>query len=216
MSGVSFSKSLQQVPRWLALASGLMLAGCGPLISFGDDGPADQIFSLDYPAARPHLAGDTIIYVEEPLMSGGLSGTQVSVTLDNNQHTSLMGIRWSANTTDMIRDYLVRGLSSRSGARMLGEGALDVQAGCRMGLKVWAYEYVPGDSSADDTIDVEIEFILVRYLDNGLLGQPTFSASEPVAGSDGTDIVAGFDAAMRSISRQAGDWLQNHLEACKL
>lgn len=216
MPGLSVSKPFDTVLRAGAASCLLLAAGCGPLISFGDDGPADQVYSLDYPAAGDHSSADTVIYVAEPLMGGGLSGTQVSVVLDNNQRTSLMGVRWNANTTDMIRDYLVRGLSARSGALMLGEGALDVKAGCRMGVKVWDYEYVPGDSAGDDRVDVEIELILVRYLDNALLGQPTFSASETVGGSDGVDVVEGFNRAMASISREAGAWIGQNLEACKL
>lgn len=216
MSKFSVSKTFKAVSRSVAVSSLLLVAGCGPLISFGDDGPADQIYSLDYPAAGDHSGAETVVYVAEPLMSGGLSGTQVSVLLDNNQRTSLMGVRWTANTTDMVRDYLVRGLSARSGALMLGEGALDVKAGCRMGVKVWNYEYVPGDTARDDRVDVEIELILVRYLDNALLGQPTFTASEAIGGSDGVDVVDGFNRAMAAISREAGDWVGQHLEACKL
>lgn len=216
MSKFSVNKTLKVASRVAAASSLLFAVGCGPLISFGDDGPADQIYSLDYPAAGDHSGADTVIYVAEPLMGGGLSGTQVSVLLDNNQRTSLMGVRWTANTPDMIRDYLVRGLSAQSGALMLGEGALDVKVGCRLGVKVWDYEYVPGDSASDDRVDVEIELILVRYLDNALLGQPTFTVSESVGGSNGVDVVAGFNRAMASISRQAGSWIGEHLEACKL
>lgn len=204
----------------LPLAVGLSLlslAACGPLISFGDEGPADQVFGLEYPDARP-ADGDigTIVYVEEPLMSDGLSGTQISVVLDDNQRTSLMGVRWSANSTDLVRDYLVRGVGSASGVRMLGEGALDVKAGCRMGVKVWAFEYVPGDSAREDRVHVEIEFVLVRYNDNRLLGQPTFSVQPDVTSAEGRGVVAGFDEAMASISREAGEWLSTQASACAL
>lgn len=212
MSKLSVSNAFKAV----GFSSLMMVAGCGPLISFGDDGPADQIFSLDYPAAGDHSGSDAVIYVTEPIMGDGLSGTQVSVVLDNNQRTSLMGVRWSANSTDMVRDYLVRGLSARSGSLMLGEGALDVRAGCRLGVKVWNYQYVPGNSIGDDRVDVEIEFTLVRYSDGSLLGQPTFAANEPVGGSNGIDVVDGFNNAMTSISREASNWIGQNQDACKL
>lgn len=121
MSDFSVKKTFNMVSKAVAVSSLMLVAGCGPLISFGDDGPADQIFSLDYPVAGDHSSAASVIYVAEPLMSGGLSGTQVSVVLDDNQRTSLMGVRWNANTTDMVRDYLVRGLSAQSGALMLGK-----------------------------------------------------------------------------------------------
>lgn len=208
---------------WLAICKPvstallLILAGCGPLISFGDDGPADKVYGLEYDSA-PAATGamSTIVYVEEPLMSDGLGGNHISVVLDNNERTSLMGVRWSANTTDLIRDFLVRGVAGTSGVRLLGEGAIDVQAGCRLGLKIWSFEFVPGDSIRDDRVDVEIEFILVRYSDNRLIGQPTFSSSQGVEATSGAAIVAAFHQSMISVSTQAGSWLATQSGECSL
>ncbi len=205
------------VAKPLALVSALLLSACGPLISFGDDGPADQVFSLEYEDAAPTSDDlNTLVYVEEPLMSHGLSGTQFAVVLPGNQRTSLMGVRWSTNSGDLVRDYLVRGLTKESGIRMLGEGALDVTAGCHMGLKVWAFEFVPGDNAGDDRVDVEIEFSLARYSDNRLIGHPVFKSSVLIRGSDGADVRDGFDQAMRSISRDAGEWVASTADACAL
>ncbi len=208
---------VRQPIKLLGLAGCAFLAACGPIISFGDDGPADQIFGLEH-AAAPSALGDmgTIIYVEEPLMSDGLGGNQISVALADNQRTSLQGVRWSANSTDLIRDYLVRGVANAAGVRLLGEGAIDVQAGCRMGVKVWAFEFVPGDTADDDRVDVEIEFVLVRYYDNRLIGQPTFTASPAVSEPGGRGITAAFDTAMGSVSSQAGAWLREYAGECAL
>lgn len=210
-------RALHHGSKVLGVFSLLFMAGCGPLISFGDDGPADQIFGLEHPAA-PLTSADlgTIIYVEEPLMSDGLGGNQISVALEDSQRTSLSGVRWSANSTDLIRDYLVRGVSAASGVRMLGEGAIDVKAGCRLGLKVWAFEFVPGSSARDDSVVVEIEFVLVRYSDNGLIGQPTFRAAPGVSSSDGVGVTRAFNDAMQSVSEQAGAWLAPQAGQCAL
>ena len=217
MMSIAFKHVAQTVVKPLAALSALSVAACGPLISFGDDGPADQIFGLEYDGGRQSSDDlTTLVYMEEPLMSDGLSGTQVSVVLPGNQRTSLMGVRWSTNSADLVRDYLVRGVSSESGIRMLGEGALDLSAGCHMGLKVWAFEFVPGDSAGDDRVDVEIEFSLVRYSDNRLIGQPTFNSSVRIAGSEGADVADDFDQAMRVISREAGAWVASTGTACTL
>lgn len=193
------------------------LAACGPIISFGDDGPADDVYSLEY-AAAANNAGDmaTIIYVEEPFMSDGLGGIQVAVALENRQRTSLQGVQWSANSTDLIRDYFIRAIGSMSGTRLLGQGAIDVQAGCRLGTKVWAFEFVPGASAADDRVDIEVEFILIRYNDNRLIGQPTFTAMQQVTIADGQNIVDAFHRGMASISREAGQWLAPLASECAL
>jgi len=199
---------------FFALAS---LTACGPIISFGDDGPADDVYSLEYDSVTTN-AGDmaTIIYVEEPLMSDGLGGIQVAVALENRQRTSLQGVQWSANSTDLIRDYFIRAIGSMSGTRLLGQGAIDVQAGCRLGTKVWAFEFVPGAAPADDRVDIEVEFILIRYNDNRLIGQPTFSAMQPVATADGQNIIDAFHRGMASVSREAAQWLAPLASECAL
>jgi len=196
------------VASLLAAAAVLMLAGCGPLISFGDDGPAGDVFSLEFDGANPNTSDmATIIYVEEPLMTDGLGGVDIAVALDGRKRTSLQGVRWSSNSTDLIRDYFVRAIGGMSGTRLLGQGAIDVQAGCRLGIKVWAFEYVPGASAGDDRVEVEVEFILIRYNDNRLIGQPTLSASSQVSAANGEDIIQAFHDGMNRISREAGQWL---------
>ena len=201
----------------VAAAMALLLVGCGPIISFGDDGPADDVYSLEYSLNNANTNDTaTIIYVEEPLMSDGLGGINVAVALENRKRTNLQGVRWSANSTDLIRDYFVRAIGRMSGTRLLGQGAIDVQAGCRLGIKVWAFEFVPGTNAGDDRVDLEVEFILVRYNDNRLLGQPTFSASPQVVLSDGENIVDAFHDGMTSISSDAGKWLAPLASQCDL
>lgn len=201
----------------LVAAAALLLSGCGPLISLGDDGPADDVFSLEYDGANVNTSDmATIIYVEEPLMSDGLGGVDVAVALENRRRTSLKGVRWSSNSTDLIRDYFIRAIGSMSGTRLLGQGAIDVRAGCRLGVKVWAFEFVPGNSAGDDRVDIEVEFILVRYSDNRLIGQPTLSASTQVGTANGENIVEAFHGGMTSISREAGKWLKPLANECAL
>ncbi len=211
------SSRAHAVRKLFAGAAALMLASCGPLISFGDDGPADDVFSLEYDGANVNTSDmATIIYVEEPLMSDGLGGVDVAVALENRKRTSLQGVRWSSNSTDLIRDYFIRAIGSVSGTRLLGQGAIDVQAGCRLGVKVWAFEFVPGVSAGDDRVDIEVEFILIRYNDNRLIGQPTFSASPQVSAANGEDIIDAFHDGMTNISREAGKWLAPLAGECAL
>lgn len=194
-----------------------VLAGCGPIISFGDDGPADNVYSLKYAEANTNTSDmATIIYVEEPLMSDGLGGVNIAVALENRKRTSLQGAQWSTSSTDLIRDYFIRAIGSMSGTRLLGQGAIDVQAGCRLGTKVWAFEFVPGASARDDRVDIEVEFILIRYNDNRLIGQPTFSATQQVTASEGENIIEAFHQGMTSISREAGAWLAPVASECSL
>ncbi len=215
------NRAVKQTPLTCSLvstvAAALLLAGSGPIISFGDDGPADDVYSLEYSAVTANTSDmASIVYIEEPLMGDGLGGINVAVALENRKRTNLQGVRWSANSTDLIRDYFIRAIGSMSGTRLLGQGAIDVQAGCRLAVKVWAFEFVPGANASDDRVDIEVEFTLIRYSDNRLIDQPIFSAASPVARSNSENIIDAFHSGMASISRDAGRWLAPLANKCAL
>lgn len=195
----------------------ILLAGCGPLISFGDDGPADDVFNLRYQGGySANVDSENIIYLEEPLMNQGLSGVDIAVALPGDQRSTLKGVRWAGNSSDLVRDYLVRALSEKSGVKLLGDGGLDVRAGCRMTVKVWSFEFAPGESSRDDTVDVAIEFSLVRYRDGHLVGQRAFNVNTPIDTNQGNSVVAGFREGMSALSGDAADWLAPLGSNCSL
>lgn len=199
------------------MSTALFVAGCGPLISFGDDGPADEVYNLRYDGSySANIDSEYLVYLEEPLMSQHLSGVDVAVTLSGDKTTTLDGVRWSANSSDLIRDYLVRALSDKSGVKMLGEGGLDVQAGCRMTVKVWSFEFNPAARSRDDAVSVAIEFSLVRYRGSELLGQRAFTVDAPVSGSQSQAVIDGFRSGIRDLASEAAEWLKPLGQACKL
>lgn len=203
--------------RLVAFASAMLLAGCGPLISFGEGGPADDVFSLRYEADRSAPAANApVIFIDEPLMTNGLGGTQIAVQLDGNKRSRLQGARWSENSGDLIRDFVARAAGEKSGARVLGQDGIDVRSECRLGLKVWAFELVPGGSPREDLVSIEIEFTLVRAADNALLGQPVFATRQPVRAASSSRVVNAFHAGMMEVADVASAWLKDEIAACKL
>jgi len=197
-------------------ASAFLVASCGPLISFGDDGPADSIYTLHYGGI---VGADSpvgpVVYVDSPQMAEGLDGQGVSVRLDGNQRTTLTGAGWAAHLSDLVRDYVTLALGATSNANMIGVGGLDIKAGCRLGIKVWAMEFVPGLISSEDTVDVAMQFSLVRLSDSKLLSHPTFSQTVNVQSSGGRGIVAAFDAAMAAAARDYSRWFKVESKACE-
>lgn len=214
MSG--FSKRFSGLGlRATALSAWVALAACGPLISFGDDGPADDVYSLRYDGAYiPPQDGAALIYVEQPLMGDGLGGQTIPVVLENERRTRLQGVAWSANSADLIRSYMVRALSVAPNADFVGEGGLDIEASCYLGLKVWEFEFAPGAVRADDSVHVAIEFSLVRYSDSVLLGRPTYKAVESVSGSETEGVVLAFQRAIASIGRSGRTWVEENAAQC--
>jgi len=193
----------------------LATASCGPLISFGDDGPADDVFTLRYEGGlKKESPSGPIVYVDSPQMVDGLDGINVAVRLDGNRRTVLAGSSWSAHLSDLVRDYVTLSLSYQSDANMIAEGGLDIKAGCRLGIKVWAMDFVPGRVSSEDQVELVMQFSLVRLSDSKLVSHPTFSNSVGVDMSDGRGVVAAFNKAMNVMANDYGRWFADEHRAC--
>lgn len=202
--------------RTAAAASLLLVSGCGPLISFGDDGPADEVYGLRFDGAYSQPEEDAaLIYVEQPLMGDGLGGQNISVVLENGRRSLLQGVSWSGDSADLIRAYMVRSLSAGRGVDFIGDGGLDVKANCYLGLNIWQFEFVPGAVKADDEVHVAIEFSLVRYLDSALIGRPTYQVQESVQGNGAEAVVLAFRRAMQTIGQSSRNWVAERGGECR-
>jgi len=215
---IEYLKSLRR--RTSAVGSALfslLLVGCGPLISFGGDGPGET-YTLRYPA-EPQISAAAeegpIIQIDQPFFSDGLGGTGIKVNLDTNERATVGGVGWTADISDLLRDYLVLSLSDNTGVRTLGEGLLDVGSDCRLVTRVWRFELVPGASSTDDQVDVNMELFLIRIRNGSLLASKRFSSAAEVSGGSGKDIVDAFSSALRSLSGEQQQWLSEAANSCR-
>ncbi|MEX0299644.1 MAG: ABC-type transport auxiliary lipoprotein family protein [Kordiimonas sp.] len=203
--------------KTLLLSSLLMgsVAGCGPLISFGGDGEPDETYGLRYEAKQAEqFPAGPIVYVDSPQMAEGLDGHGVTVVMQNGRRTVLERAAWSTHLSDLIRDYVAQSIGAQSGANMIGEGGLDITAGCRLGLKVWSFEFVPGEVAAEDGVSVVLQFSLVRISDNQLLSHPTFAASVTVDSNSVGGVMSGFSRAMDQASSEYGGWFRERMGQC--
>ncbi|WP_262692046.1 ABC-type transport auxiliary lipoprotein family protein [Kordiimonas aestuarii] len=213
---IKLSMLLRRYGGALLLASAAAVSGCGPIISFGGDGPGDTVYSLKYPGGY-HTNGDDapVIYVDEPHMADGLAGQKIAVALAGERRSTLKGARWSAPLSTLVRDYVARALGDKAGAHMIGEGGLDIHAGCRLGTKVWALEFVPGGDVGGDKVEIAIEMSLVRLSDSTLISHPTFTRSMSVQGTDGDVVMTAFNRAMAATADEMGLWLKDQVDACR-
>ena len=179
----------------------LMLTSCGPLISFGSP-DAQRTFSLSPVALNVVPENDQVIYVEEPYLSGGRDGRKLTVALSKNETTTLAGVQWSDNLSDMIRDNLVRSLERGTGAKTLGETGLDIKASCRLGLTVHAFDYVVGGTPGEDMAMIDADLLLVNLQNNTLLYSQTISTTAPIVGSNPMNAAIALDQAFADFQRQ--------------
>lgn len=196
------------------VAASVALASCGPLISIGDEGPADEVYTLRYEGGYPMSGAGPVVFVDEPTVVDGLNSDKVAVALADNRRATIDGVRWSAPPSDLVRDYLVRALADGSDARMVGQGGLDIKATCRLGVKLWEMDFVPGSRASDDRVSVAFELTLVRLKDNQLIGHPTIVKSPGVGGSGSVAVMAAFNDAMAQAGAEATAWFKTANKAC--
>ncbi len=192
------------------------VAGCGPLISFGESGPAPVLYSLEYSGApkSPSMDGP-IVAVSTPDLLPRLEGQNIAVVLPENEHTTLGGAEWSGHIGRMVQDYVMQALSSDGNATFVGRASLDVSVDCRLGIKLWAMDYVPGDSAREDKVVVSLQMMLVRMSNSSLLGQQFFtSEAKPVTASPRA-IAAAFNDAMMDSAQAYKAWFAATGTRCK-
>ncbi|MBV1900405.1 MAG: PqiC family protein [Kordiimonadaceae bacterium] len=208
-------QTLRVCVRISAVFLALAVAGCGPIISFGGDDPAGEVYALRYSSDyASYDVNAPIIYLSNPQMLDGLDGTSIAVMLPDGQRTLLAGASWSAHISDLIREYVSHSLGAQTGANIISEGGLDIKAGCRLGLKVWSFELATGETAATDAVNIALQFSLVRMKDSVLLSHPTFSQSVGVSGAGIGAVVDGFKAAMAGAAGDYGPWLRDHMAQC--
>lgn len=215
---IARARNTQKAGKGVAglVAAAMMLTGCGPLVSFGDDGPADTIYTLRYEGGYPggEIEGP-VIYVEEPHFADDLDGRGVSVLLDGDKRSVIGGVAWSSPLAELVRNYVTRALGDGLGANILSEGSLDVNATCRVGSKVWALEYVPGVTPTEDEVVVVLELSLVRFRDSALVGHPTLRRSVTPQGSGDVAVMDAFNRAMAGVAQDMRAWFRSAKEACQ-
>lgn len=213
---------MTQAPRHLkklmaaGLASGsVLLSACGPLISFGDDGPADRVYTLRYQGGYPAAStSGPVVYVEEPHFADDLDGRGISVLLDGGRRSTIAGVRWSSPLSELVRNYMTRALADDQGAQIVSEGAIDINAACRIGSKVWALELVPSASGTDDQVTIAIEAMLVRLKDSRLISHKTIERSVSLGGSGDAAVMAAFNAAMAGVADDMQAWFGAAQDGC--
>lgn len=197
-----------------SLVSILMISACSQVLPFGSK--PERTFSLRYEGDISALpTGGPIVFLDEPLMAEGLGGRTFAVEIEGRERTILKDARWSSSLSDLVRSYFERLLGASSKAQIIGEGGLDVRAGCRLSLRVWSFQLVPGRSrSEDDRVSVSFEAGLVHLSKGDLLARQLFASDTIVEGNDAVNVVDAYHGVLEKLGGDMVDWFNAALPAC--
>jgi len=180
-----------------------LLAGCGPLISFGDGEP-ETVYTLRTEDLSLDDGTGPFLFVASPSFSEGLGGRKVAVMLGEYERSTLKDVRWATDAGDLIRDYLVASLRQDTNSRTLGEDGLDVKSRCRLNNYVWSMDFVPGEGG--DQVHLRMETSLLDLFTGAMISRKTFDERVDVSGGK-MSIMVGFNTAMQSTGTKMASWL---------
>lgn len=195
----------------LLLATSFLLSACGPLIEFGDGGPAAALYSI-----QPTISGDMateglVIYVSEPLLPGESVGNRIAVRTDDFELKFLKGGQWSEPFRMMLHRYLVGALAGNVEAQVVGAGALDVRADCRLTVDFQRFDY----EAKSNAVVAQATARLSSLKSGNLLGNQIINVSADVSSDRREKIVAGYDQASGKVASALSLWLKDALPSCE-
>lgn len=196
----------------LVMGSALLLSACGPLIEFGDDAPPPRLYSIQPLVGSEFSIDGPVLYISEPLMPAEANSTRIAVRTEEFELSHLEGGRWSENFSVMLHRYIVSDLlASDITAQIVGAGALDIRADCRLALNFQRFEY----NVQDGSINVSAIARLSSLSKGSLLSSKNIQVSQDVSNDSSDAIVAGYNEATGGITDALNLWLRSALVSCK-
>ncbi|WND03046.1 ABC-type transport auxiliary lipoprotein family protein [Temperatibacter marinus] len=206
--------------RYLALfLLALAMAGCGPIIDLGNKS-SDRIYSVQYPDEISELPSETsTVFVDEFTFSAGLDGESIVVRMPSGEQLEMSGVAWAGHPADMIRDYMVSAVRARGNMRAYGEGSLDIQVGCRLGVRLVDYQLRSPDVQTETDfgqVQIKMEMVLIQLKTGMIISEFTVSENVDVNEVGSDSIIQSFMNATYTVSHRAAIKLKSVSQQCSL
>ncbi len=194
--------------RAVALAALLgALAGCAALSSLSAASEPFDAFALTPLAGAGGAGGTRHVVVELPTTSGAIATDRILVKPNRLQAAYLPAARWVEPAPVLIQTLLVQSMQASGAFRLVGRTALGLYPDTTLVTEIRAFEAEPGPPGGPPyTVRVALTLALVRETDGAILATRNLEASAPAASVDPLVVAAAFDAATRSVLREAVAW----------
>lgn len=189
----------------LALLVSTIVAGCGPLVKFGDSSPPSQLFTLAYqPPGNPIVTKPIdCIRLEALDMPSELARDRIAVRVGVQQVQYIKDARWSGAPGEMLGSLLSEGLHLAGAASVLTAHQIDLACSLRLVGHVQQFAIFDGERAK-----VQVEFMLVASKGNRILGSQVLAADVKIAGERRpADMAAGLNSAANSVVAEAIRWI---------
>ena len=181
----------------------LLLSGCGGLLK------SHEVPALTYTpamhAAEPLKALVSVLVVARPEAAPGLDSDSITVALPDRRLDRLAGARWSAPVPELVQDYLVRYLSSRTGWRAVVSDRSAFTGTYLLQTDIRAFSAQYAQRGQPPRVQVWLHGELGRSLDRQLLTSIDATAEAQATEDRQSAVVAAYEAALEAAARKLSD-----------
>ncbi len=212
--------------KFLALACGLLLAGCSG-ITLIDPPPPVNIYDLWAHGSLSQQAGARIsdwqLIVEEPATGRTLDTDRITLKPDAHGVKYFAGARWSDRTPRMLQTHLVSVFEKYGGIDAVGRNSSGLRADYALKSELQAFqaeyfETIDGDAlkRKPPIVHMRMSLKVVRQPASRVVSAQVFDIYIPAEADRMSSIVDAFDEAVTRIFTEAIPWALENVERDRL
>ncbi|MDP3340562.1 ABC-type transport auxiliary lipoprotein family protein [Frigidibacter sp.] len=194
-------------PALLALALSL-LSGCGAFTAVSEASAARDAYTLSpATAASAPATGSGHLVVELPSSAGALANDRILIKPVAFQAQYLPDAQWSEPAPALVQTLLVTSFQNLGGFRLVGRTGAGLMPDYTLMTELQEFHAEPAGAEAEPLdIRVSAMMTLIRESDRRIIATRRFAATTRVQTDDTTDVVRGFDSALRQVLGEAVVW----------
>jgi cholesterol transport system auxiliary component len=189
----------------ILVASVALLAACGPIVSFGGDGPPPRQFNLAYSAApNDAKALPGVLLVDELGATAELRGQRMAMRVSAQEVQYLNGAQWSDRPARLLRGLIEDAARQAPGAAVLGPSNIDLRIAFRLTGTVQRFDVVVDGPKRQAVI--VLDAILANQRPSRLIASRRFEAKADAAADTPAAVAAALNMAANDLARDVAAW----------
>ena len=199
--------SSARLRRLLGAGLLLALAGCSIL----DQKPKER--STQY-APDPRVQADASwpnadwqLSLTPPTAARVIDSLRIAVRPAPNEMQVYKGASWAKPPGEMLQDALLRALEDSGRIDAVARQGSGVAADYKLVLDLRRFESDYGNGEALPSATIEVSAKLLHNRDQKIAAQRTFVQRQAASTTAVPDVVAAFDGALASLTREMGGWI---------
>ncbi len=185
-----------------------LLSGCGAFTAVSEASAQRDAYTLS-PAtgASAPTTGSGHLVVELPSSAGALANDRILIKPVAFQAQYLPDAQWSEPAPALVQTLLVTSFQNLGGFRLVGRTGAGLMPDYTLMTELQEFHAQPVGAEAEP-LDVRVSAMmtLIRESDRRIIATRRFAATARVQSDETTDVVRGFDSALRQVLGEAVVW----------